>query len=147
MPRVQVITCRDNQVLMVRHRVNGKEHWCLPGGSLQEGETLEAGALRELAEECQVNGKIIRKISDLTYAPDDRTITFLVDIGDQEPLLGHDPDVEKGKQVLIGVKWLALQEIPERDRVYLWAAGLLGTGEFLNEVLAWGDEISYPKLK
>jgi hypothetical protein len=39
---------------------------------------------------------------------------------------------------------MILAEIPERDRAYLWAAGLLNVPEFLEEVSGWGDAISYP---
>jgi hypothetical protein len=35
-------------------------------------------------------------------------------------------------------------EIPERDRAFLWAAGLLGVAEFSSEVSNWGDVVSYP---
>jgi hypothetical protein len=42
------------------------------------------------------------------------------------------------------VKWLSLDQIPERDRVFLWAAGLLCIQEFLEEVSSWGDATSYP---
>jgi hypothetical protein len=39
---------------------------------------------------------------------------------------------------------MALPEIPERDRAFLWAAGLMGIEEFLTEVSSWGNAISYP---
>ena len=49
------------------------------------------------------------------------------------------------EQVLVDVGWLSLPEIPERDRTFLWAAGLLGIKEFYDEVSGWGDSISYPQ--
>lgn len=39
---------------------------------------------------------------------------------------------------------MRLAEISERDRAFLWAAGLLGTGAFFEEVRAWGGDPSYP---
>ena len=42
------------------------------------------------------------------------------------------------------MKWLALNEIPERDRCYLWASGLLGVKNIEDEISKWGNEISYP---
>lgn len=143
-PRVQAIVVRDQRVLMVKHRSQGAEWWCLPGGALEIGETPAHGALRELHEECQVIGTIVRQTSSVCYAPDDQTISFLVDIGDQKPLLGTDPDVDAECQVLADLQWLRLTEIPERDRVFLWAAGLLAESGFLAEVQGWGDAISYP---
>ena len=147
MPRVQAIVHRDGRVLMVRHRVAGCEHWCLPGGGLLDGEAPEVGVLRELTEECNVQGVIVRQTSHLAYSPGDETLTFLVDIGDEEPTLGQDPEVAEGDEVLLDLAWLSLDEMPERDRVYLWAAGALGVGDFLREVQSWGDAISCPATK
>lgn len=144
MPRVQAIVVRGGRVLMVKHRQNGEEWWCLPGGGQEPGETPEQGALRELKEECNVNGTTIRQTSVVSYAPGDEAYSFLVGIADQTPRLGWDPDVASGRGVLADVQWLRLSEIPERDRTFLWAAGLLGVGSFLSEVEKWGNRTSYP---
>lgn len=144
MPRVQALVVRDGCVLMVKHRQRGEEWWCLPGGGQEQGESPEQGALRELWEECCVVGRAIRQLSYLCYAPDNRYYTFLVEIGNQEPSLGHDPDMAPGEQILADVRWLRLREVPERDRAYLWAAGLLGAEGFAREVEQWGDQTSYP---
>jgi hypothetical protein len=69
-----------------------------------------------------------------------------LEIGDQEPQLGIDPEFTGDAQILVDVRWLALSEIPERDRAFLWASGLLGLEDFLSEVESWGNEISYPKV-
>ena len=130
---------------MVRHRHAGQEWWCLPGGGLEKGETPAEGALRELKEECNVQGRLIRQTSHIMYAPDDEAYSFLIEIGDQQPSLGHDPEVAQGEEVLVDVRWMRLGEIPERDRVFLWGAGLLGVGRFLKEVESWGDQLSYPQ--
>jgi 8-oxo-dGTP pyrophosphatase MutT (NUDIX family) len=130
---------------MVRHRLDGEEWWCLPGGAIEEGETPAEAAVRELKEECCVDGKIVRETSTVVDPSAVNTYTFEVDIGNQEPQLGTDPDQPQEKQVLVDMQWLALSEISERDRVFLWAAGILGTGDFLEEVSGWGDDISYPE--
>ena len=145
MPRVQAIVCRDDHVLMVKHCQGGQEWWCLPGSGLEDGETLAEGALRELREECNVEGTAVRQTAHVIDGPHDETYSFLVDIGDQEPSVGHDPDVAAGQEVLAEVRWMSLREVPERDRVFLWAAGLVGVGGFLEEVETWGNETSYPK--
>ncbi len=82
----------------------------------------------------------------LTEETEDVTFTFLVDIGDQTPSLGEDPEVAAGKQALalFDVQWLRLSEIRERDRAFLWTAGPLGVEGFWAEVSGWGDSISYP---
>lgn len=144
MARSQCIVHRQNRSLMVKHRQGDEEWLCLPGGGVEGREEPSAAAKRELKEECMVEGTIIRQMSFVSYAPDDQTHTFLVDIGEQEPTLGADPDVPMGREVLAEVKWLSLAEIPERDRAFLWAGGLLGIPEFFAEVEAWGPTISCP---
>lgn len=151
MARAQCIVHRKNRLLMVKlkHRQDGHEFWCLPGGAIEKGETPAEAAIRELKEECNVNGTIVRETCVVIYSPEDRahvydrTHTFLVDIGTQKPEMGTDP--EHQPQLLVKVKWLTLSEIPERDRAFLWAAGLLRIGEFFDEVSGWGDSISYPQ--
>jgi hypothetical protein len=95
-------------------------------------------------EECCVEGEIIRQTSLVEEYDGERTYTFLVDIGSQEPRLGYDPEFEKNEQLLVELKWQKLSEIPERDRAFLWAAGLLCIKGFLEEVEGWGESISYP---
>jgi ADP-ribose pyrophosphatase YjhB (NUDIX family) len=129
---------------MVKHRLDGSEWWCLPGGGIEPGETPSEAALRELKEECCLIGTVLRQTQYVSKAFGDEAVTYLIETGDLEPRMGFDPEFAGGEQILVEVRWLSLAEIPERDRVYLWAAGLLSIPEFLEEVSNWGDDISYP---
>ena len=130
---------------MAKHRVDGQEYWCLPGGGLEEGETFEEGVLREIAEECTVTGRVLRLTSNLIEASGVEAFTYLVDIGDQQPRLGHDPEVNADSPILVDLQWLALSEIPERDRSFLWQAGLMTVPDFFDEVAGLGNDISCPE--
>jgi len=144
MTRAQCLITRGRQVLMVKHRVNDEEWWCLPGGGVEPLETSAKAGLRELVEECCVGGKIIRQTAHSTDGFGIGTITFLIELGNQEPHMGVDPEFTKDDQILAEVRWLTLAEIPERDRAYLRAAGLMSLPGLLDEVSNWGDELSYP---
>lgn len=122
---------------MVKHRQRGMEWWCLPGGAIEDDESPQEAVLRELEEECRIRGKVVRQTSFLEQADGIKTYTFLVDIGEQEPRQGFD-------KVITDLRWLGLSEIPERDRAFIWAAGLLSVDAFLEEVESWGESISYP---
>ncbi len=114
----------------------------MPGGGIEDGETPQTAALRELKEECSVDGKIVAEISHIAYPLDSESYTYLIDIGDQEPCLGVDPEITE--PILVDLACLSLNEIPERDRVFLWWAGLIAIPEFFKEIESWGLNISYP---
>ncbi|MCP4717686.1 MAG: NUDIX domain-containing protein [Deltaproteobacteria bacterium] len=51
----------DNQLLLGRRAVEpARGGWCLPGGFIEIGETMEQAALRELKEETGLEGRVLR---------------------------------------------------------------------------------------
>ncbi|NKB69457.1 MAG: NUDIX domain-containing protein [Candidatus Latescibacteria bacterium] len=141
MSRAQCIVVRQSKVLMVRHQHSHDQWWCLPGGGIEKGESPQQAALRELAEECRVTGRVVAAVSQFAQNGQ-RHYTYHVDIGDQQPQLGYDP--EHDNQILVGVDWLGLEQLAERDRVYLWTAGLLAVPGFLQEIERWPRPPAYP---
>lgn len=49
--RVAALLRRGEQVLLIRHEKDGREHWLLPGGGLEAGESLIEALQREITEE------------------------------------------------------------------------------------------------
>ena len=129
---------------MIKHKEIDCEYWCLPGGGIEDNENPADASLRELKEECNVDGTIVRQTSIIFYSETDITYTYLVDIQQQIPKMGYDPEFKEDQQIINDLQWLSLKEISERDRCYLWSAGLLGIKEFINEVENWHNDISYP---
>lgn len=148
--RSQAVVCRNGRLLLVEHKMKGRDFFNLPGGGIEEDETPEEAALRELSEEACVEGRIIRPLA-IEYKPDlqSRIFSFLVEIPEQAvPKKGLDPELPEEEQTIIDVTWLSLDEIPERDRAYLFGAGLMRIPGFHDEVLTWPDDvISYPEKK
>ena len=148
--RSQSMVIRGNRILLVEHQLFGRDFFNLPGGGIEENETPEQAALRELEEECQVKGTLVRPLT-VEYKPDleSRVFTFLVEIPeDAVAKAGIDPELPANEQSIIGVKWMRLDEIAERDRAYLFGAGLMRVPYFHDEVLMWdGEDIGYPIKK
>lgn len=49
--RAQVVLLRDHEILMVRLERPGRSFWVLPGGAVEDGESPEDAAVREVREE------------------------------------------------------------------------------------------------
>ncbi len=110
---VDAVVIQSGHVLLVKRRaMPGKGMWALPGGYLNQDETLEQAMLRELREETRinVNDKILRSniVKDETFAdphrsPRGRTITqaFLIHLPNSVtlPKVKGSDDAEKAKWV------------------------------------------------
>jgi ADP-ribose pyrophosphatase YjhB (NUDIX family) len=84
---------------MIQHRSRGRTFWVLPGGGVDDGERPRDAVIRELQEECHVEGTIIRLVgiqdlSRVAHAEYEKVYTYLVDVGEQTPRLGTDPELE-----------------------------------------------------
>ncbi len=88
-----------------------KNHWALPGGFVDENETLEAAALRELKEETGVSDVFIEQLFTFgTPGRDPRgrvvTVAYYALINLAEHKIGADTDAQD-------VKWFPIHELPQ----------------------------------
>ena len=147
--RSVVFVIRNKKILMEKlsyPSLGDRVFYSIPGGGIEDGETPEQAAIRELKEECSLDGTIVRKLTEL-YNNNRTEHVFEVRVpDDQEPITGYDPEeAENEDPPLKEVLWLALDEISEKDRAFLWGYGLIQLEGFYDEVISWGDTISYPK--
>jgi 8-oxo-dGTP pyrophosphatase MutT (NUDIX family) len=111
----------------------GRVEWCLPNGHLEQGETPEQAAVREIEEETGIRGRVVRSLGTIEYrfSAEGRRVHKLVHHYLLEALGGTlsiegDPDQEA-----IDVAWVPLQELgvlltfPNERRIAREASALL----------------------
>lgn len=142
--RSVVFVIRDKKILMEKLCYDKRTFYSIPGGGIEDGETPEQAAIRELKEECGLDGVIVKKLAEL-YNHDRTEYSFVVSIpDDQDAIKGYDPEEPLDEQAIKEVLWMDLKDIPEKDRAFLFGYGLLAVDDYFKEVLSWGDIISYP---
>lgn len=136
---------RDKKILLEKLCYGGRTFYSIPGGGIEDGETPEQAVLRELKEECGLDGTIVKKLSEV-HSNDRIEHCFEVYVPeDQMAIKGYDPEEPMDQQSIKEVLWRSLEEMSEKDRAFMWNYGLMQVDGFFEEVLSWGDEISYPK--
>lgn len=103
-----------DEFLLVRRAESKKEHpglWEFPGGNVDEGETAEEAALRELEEETGLKGEIIR-----TGEPG--TVDYPHGLYEIHPflVLVDSDDVELSPEH-VEYEWISIDEISEYDTI------------------------------
>lgn len=94
----------------------GRLEWCLPKGHLEGTETPAQAAVREIAEETGIEGRVLRQLGSIDYwfSVDSRRIHKTVHHFLLEATGGHlsiegDPDAEA-----VDVAWVPLPELASR---------------------------------
>ena len=67
-PTATLICTKNNQILLVRRAFEpAKGSWSLPGGFIELGETPEQAAKRELKEETNLNGEVVKLLGTCSH--------------------------------------------------------------------------------
>ncbi|MEO7124906.1 MAG: NUDIX hydrolase [Nakamurella sp.] len=132
-----VVRVEDGQALVAligRARRGGKLRWSMPKGHVEQGETLEQTAVREIQEETGIVGNIVAPLGSLSYTFNSdgqqirkRVHHFLLDAVSGEL---SDADIE-----VTEARWVPVDDLPrmlafpaERRIAWRAAAILAGNG-------------------
>ena len=101
---------------IARRNRAGRVEWCLPKGHIEPGETLAETAVREVAEETGIVGRVLAELGTIDYwfaAGDKRVHKFvhhyLLEATGGELTIDNDPDREA-----IDVSWFWLDEVHQQ---------------------------------
>lgn len=106
---------KDNQVAALIGRIDrrGRMLWSLPKGHIEQGETAEQTAIREVAEETGIQGSVLAALGSIDYwfVTEGRRVHKTVHHYLMRFLGGElsDEDVEVSE-----VAWVPLKELPSR---------------------------------
>ena len=124
MPHALVVAEYDGQVLLAMN--SWRLAWELPGGTLQQGETARAAAVREFVEKTGLPAPALEFVAIVTFRlkPDDRLEYGAVYRG---RLLGPvDLDVFEANDEIEELRWWDLvEELPDSADLGLWIARLV----------------------
>ena len=139
--RSMAMVVRNGSILMIQTLRHNRYIWELPGGGIEPDETPEETAVRELKEESDLNGEIIRPLNTIHCKDGSTEYVFLTKVSeDQTPVVGSDPEIPDGKEQSIKkIAWKQLPELCERDRAFLWSCGLMEVEGFCDIVWTLGD--------
>lgn len=118
------VVWRDNEgvkeILLIK-QFSYKDSWGIPKGRMNEGETFEECAVREVKEETGISIKLGQRLVDAeTIWKNDQkiVISYLAEQVGTDPLNTDDPECE-----VADAKWFQLDKLP---RVHQYQQNLVG---------------------
>jgi 8-oxo-dGTP diphosphatase len=108
------IVIHNDAVLVLYRNKRGEEYYTFPGDGVEEGETNEEAATREVSEETSLSAKPVRLLYRVVYDDDSEQLYYLCDYVSGEPKLYDDSEekaeTDRGENIYRPL-WLAVSEL------------------------------------
>ena len=116
-----IILDNQNRMLMVKQHHEHKDIWMVPGGGIEEGESSEDAAVREVKEETGLDveiGKLIWHVEEVSERGQRFVNFFMGRVKGGDLALGVDPEFDDAHQVLREVRFMTRSEIEDIQVLY-----------------------------
>jgi predicted acetyltransferase/ADP-ribose pyrophosphatase YjhB (NUDIX family) len=109
-PRAVAVVERDGKVLVIRRHLDGRDYAVLPGGGIEDGETAEEAVVRELREECSLDGTVAELLLEGDHGGRSTSYFRISDV-DGEPVLGGEEAASQDDSNQYHPMWAAPQDL------------------------------------
>ena len=109
--RASGILIKDDKILLIHRRKEGREYWVFPGGGIEEGEAGEEAIKREVKEETGL-GVVKVKLAFNQLTDEIEHPFFFCEIEEGEVRLGGPESKRHSKDNWYQPEWIELKRIP-----------------------------------
>ncbi|MBW4061132.1 NUDIX domain-containing protein [Candidatus Saccharibacteria bacterium] len=113
--RASAIVIKDGCIALVHRLIAGEDYYVFPGGGIDEGETPDQAAVRELMEETSLTGEIIKLVAHTTLKGIVDNSYFLCRYVSGEPELGNFNErakMDAGADDRYEPMWVSMSALP-----------------------------------
>jgi 8-oxo-dGTP diphosphatase len=120
--RSGVVLIEDEKVALIERFRGGSHYYVFPGGGVDEGETIEEAAIREMEEETGLHVSVRCKLAEIYFGLSTQHYFLAERLGGEygsgtgEEFTDADPD-DPTEGIYIPV-WMPLEELAEHEKVY-----------------------------
>ncbi|PSL07833.1 NUDIX domain-containing protein [Cecembia rubra] len=143
--RVNGILIKNEEILMVKHKMSTDSFfWNVPGGGMKYGSSVEKNLEREFIEETGLMIKVKKFICAHEFLePPLHAIELFFEVEEigGSLILGKDPELDEGKQLITEIRYLNLEKLsliknPEKHPIF-WGI------KSLNDVRKWNGYFNF----
>ena len=120
--RAGVVLVEDDRVALIERFRGGNHYYVFPGGGVDEGETIEEAAIREMEEETGLRVTVRCKLAEIYFGLSTQHYYLAERVGGEygsgtgEEFTDADPE-NPTEGIYIPV-WMPMEELVEHEKVY-----------------------------
>lgn len=108
---------KGDEVLLIHRHKNGEEYWVLPGGGVEDEETLEEALRREVMEETSLEMTSFVLIGEHEREDGAKHIFFEI-ISEGDPLLGGPEKEAMDQNNIYILEWVNIQKAKQIEAFF-----------------------------